>query len=203
MPETAAQGRGRLTPERTEEVYAAVVSILLDAGYERLTMDAVARAASCSKATLYRQWGGKEHLVIDAIETTKPNVPTADINTGTLPGDLHQWARRAANAPEKSIQIMTAVMHACTTSPDLRNVIRERIVINREDDDFARMFIRAIERGEIARDAQAFTYLPAILAGSFLIRQLLEDNQPDEDYLVGLIDSVLLPAFGIAQDPST
>ncbi len=49
--------RSRLTPERESELYAAVLDLLREVGYDALTMDAVAARTHSSKATLYRQWG--------------------------------------------------------------------------------------------------------------------------------------------------
>ena len=51
--------RSRLTPEREAELYAAVLDLLREVGYDALTMDAVAARTRSSKATLYRQWGSK------------------------------------------------------------------------------------------------------------------------------------------------
>ncbi len=39
----------------------------MEAGYDRLTMDAVAREARASKATLYRRWESKASLVVEAL----------------------------------------------------------------------------------------------------------------------------------------
>lgn len=196
MTETATKGRGRLTPERTQQVYDSVLTLLVEAGYEGLTMDAVAHAASCSKATLYRQWGGKETLVIDALESNHPNIGIDAIDTGSLRGDLHLWAHHAATGPEKDSQLIHAVMHACMTNQELRETLRHRM-IDRERADFDVLYQRAAERGEIDADAPALRYLTIVMAGAFLLRYLVEEKKPDEKYLVGLIDSVVLPALGI------
>lgn len=196
MSETTTQGRGRLTPERTQEVYDSVIALLVDTGYEALTMDAVAHAASCSKATLYRQWGGKESLVIDALEASHPQSEFEQIDTGSLRGDLHTMARIIANAPEKDANLIYAVMHACTVSEELRNALRARM-LHQEDDDFLALIQRAADRGEIDIDSPALPYLRLVFIGTFLLRHLLEDTTPDEQYLGGLIDSVVLPALGI------
>lgn len=196
MTQTAARGRGRLSAERTQEVYDSVLGLLVEAGYEGLTMDAVAHAANISKATLYRQWGGKESLVIDALESQHADVGIEQIDTGSLRGDLHQWAHYAVNGPEKDTQLLQAVMHACTVSKELRETFRERM-IDPEHDSFLGLYRRAAERGEIDADAPALRYVLVVVAGAFLLRHLLEERKPDQEYLVGLIDSVVLPALGI------
>lgn len=197
MSETPiAQGRGRLTAERTQEVYDSVLTLLVETGYEGLTMDAIAHAASCSKATLYRQWGGKETLVIDALEANHPHVTADEVDTGSLRGDLHLWAQHVVNGPEKDAQLIHAVMHACTVSEDIRFTLRDRM-ISQESSDFAILFTRAAERGEIDPDAPALRYLIVALAGAIMLRFIVEEKRPDEEYLTGMIDSVVLPALGI------
>ena len=78
--------RPRVEGEREAEILDATLQVLVDVGYDRLTMDAVAAARRASKATLYRRWNAKVSLVIDALLATKeaPVVP----DTGSLRGDL-------------------------------------------------------------------------------------------------------------------
>jgi len=56
---TATVRRTRLSDEREAELYRAVIELVLEVGYEAMTMDAVAARSRSSKATLYRQWEGK------------------------------------------------------------------------------------------------------------------------------------------------
>ena len=58
--------RPRIEGERESEILDATIAMLLDSGYDRLTMDAVAGRARASKATLYRRWESKASLVVDA-----------------------------------------------------------------------------------------------------------------------------------------
>ena len=87
MSEAATARRSRITPEREAELYGAVLDLLREVGYDAVTMDAVAARTRSSKATLYRQWGGKAELVVRAMRSQKPG-GIADIDTGTLRGDL-------------------------------------------------------------------------------------------------------------------
>ena len=72
MTEVATARRSRITPEREAELYEAVLDLLREVGYDALTMDAVAARTRSSKATLYRQWGGKAELVARPIRHNKP-----------------------------------------------------------------------------------------------------------------------------------
>ena len=65
------QLRPRVEGDREEEILEATIDLLVEVGYHRLTLDAVAREARASKATLYRRWESKPALVIDALIKAK------------------------------------------------------------------------------------------------------------------------------------
>ncbi|WP_235737098.1 helix-turn-helix domain-containing protein [Nocardioides alcanivorans] len=77
---SSSPSRPRIEGDRQREILAAALDVLVEVGYDRLTMDAVARAARASKATLYRRWTNKPTLVIDALLAVKdvPRCPTPD-----------------------------------------------------------------------------------------------------------------------------
>src|SRR5690349_6298758 len=96
MTEVATACRSRITPEREAELYEAVLVLLRDVGYDAITMDAVAARTHSSKATLYRQWGGKAELVAKAVRHNKPGIAgLGEIDTGSLRGDMHALTRRS------------------------------------------------------------------------------------------------------------
>ena len=80
MPDHA---RPRVEGDREGEILDATLELLLDAGYDRLTMDAVAARARASKATLYRRWSTKASLVVDALIRSKHSPELGDPDTGS------------------------------------------------------------------------------------------------------------------------
>ena len=85
MPAGADRGRRRNADAATALLRAAVD--LLDdpqVGLSGLTMQAVALRAGVSKATLYRWWPDKAHLVLDAYRSKSAR----DIDTAAVVGDL-------------------------------------------------------------------------------------------------------------------
>lgn len=55
-----------LTEKKRTDILNAATTVFLEQGYERASMDGVARAAECSKATLYNYFSSKESL-FDAV----------------------------------------------------------------------------------------------------------------------------------------
>ena len=84
----AASIRPRVEGDRADEILDATLTLLFEVGYDRLTLDAVARKARASKATLYRRWDTKASLVVDALVRAKQAPTVDDHDTGSLRGDL-------------------------------------------------------------------------------------------------------------------
>jgi AcrR family transcriptional regulator len=196
MAEVAAPRRSRITPEREAELYAAVLDLLREVGYDALTMDAVAARTRSSKATLYRQWGGKAALVVRAIRHGKPG-KLAEIDTGTLRGDLHAMVAQEDDCTmERNSALMRGVAMAIHHNPDLRQAFREQL-IEPEIEEFRRLLQRAVDRGEIRADCPALDFLLHMLVGGFATRALLDDQPPTRAFLTSYMDAVVLPALGV------
>jgi len=188
--------RSRLTPERETEIYTAVLDLLREVGYDALTMDAVAARTRSSKATLYRQWQGKPELVARAMRHHKP-VVTADIDTGSVRGDFAELLRCADDAQmEKDAALTRGLAQAIHGNPDLHQALRE-VVLDPEVSGMKAMVQRGIDRGEIAEDCLALDFVPHMLVGALVVRQLLEDRSADAAFLSQYIDAVVFPALGV------
>jgi AcrR family transcriptional regulator len=69
MPSDDARARGSLDPRvarSRDKVLTAVREQLAARGYEGLTIEGIADHAGVGKATIYRHWDSKAHLVVDA-----------------------------------------------------------------------------------------------------------------------------------------
>jgi AcrR family transcriptional regulator len=196
MTETATVRRSRITPEREAELYRAVLDLLREVGYDALTMDAVAARTRSSKATLYRQWGGKAELVAKAIRSGKPG-NISDIDTGSLRGDLHALAGREDDCVmEQNSALMRGLFMVVHTNPDLLRTFKE-FLVEPEMEDFHRVIQRAVDRGEVRADNPAIEYVVHQMLGAFVTRTLLDELPPTQDFLRSYIDAVVLPALGV------
>ncbi|WP_328756796.1 TetR/AcrR family transcriptional regulator [Fuscibacter oryzae] len=76
----------RRNPETEAAVLQAAAELIREQGYAALTMEAVCKRARAGKATLYRWWPSKAHLLLALVSRSKQEMELPD--TGTLRGDL-------------------------------------------------------------------------------------------------------------------
>ena len=201
MTEVTTARRSRITPEREAELYGAVLELLREVGYDTLTMDAVAARTRSSKATLYRQWGGKAELVAKAVRHTKPGgLGLDEIDTGSLRGDLHALTMRSDDCTmEQNSALMRGLAMAIHGNPDLLKAFREHL-IEPEMAEFRRIVQRAVDRGEVRPDNRAIDFMIHMMLGGFAARTMIDELPPTQAFLLSYIDAVVLPALGIPHE---
>ncbi|KOV62533.1 TetR family transcriptional regulator [Streptomyces sp. NRRL WC-3618] len=197
MTEVATARRSRITPEREAELYGATLDLLREVGYEALTMDAVAARTKSSKATLYRQWGGKAELVVRAMRHFKPGGAITDVDTGSLRGDFYALLVREDDcAMEQNSALMRALGMAVQANPDLLKAFRE-LLIEPEMAEFHKVMQRAVDRGEVRADNPAVGYVLHMMIGAFVARTVIDELPPTQAYLRDYVNAVVLPALGV------
>ena len=190
QPETAVQ-RPRIEGDREVEILEATIEVLVDVGYDRLTMDAVAHRSRASKATLYRRWNSKLRLVMDALLSMKtaPELP----DTGSLRGDLLSiMCGQGGVTDQEAVGTFGAVLTAIVRDPEFAEAFRDEFV-GPKIAASRLIWERARDRGEVREDLDLELIEPA-LAGICLHRVFLMGEQPTEDLIGRVIDQIILPA---------
>ena len=187
--------RSRVSPVREGELFDLVIQQLREVGYEAFSVEALAARARMSKATIYRQWGGKPELVTRAVERAHARGEDIDIDTGTLAGDLKAYLERVHVAKVPDYELNRAMAQAVHCDTELRAAFREFIVKPRlllVEEALA----RGIARGELSPDCKAIPYVKNILIGAFAGKDFFEDPV-DAAFLRGYVDHVIVPALGL------
>lgn len=188
---SALRPRPRVEGDRQEEILRATVEVLIELGYDRLTMDAVAAAAKASKATLYRRWSSKAELVVDAVQRGCP-VP-AQVDTGSLRGDLIQMSCGDGGLTDEiPMSAMAGLMTALHLDPDLQRAFQERFLAPRLTLVDV-VYRRAIERGEVPPGADV-ELLAQALPAIVVHRSFVLGVPADPDYVERVVDNIILPA---------
>jgi AcrR family transcriptional regulator len=204
MTESDAPRPGRKRDAtRDPAILDAAIEVLAETGYDGMTIDMVAARAKAGKATVYRRWASKSELVIDAVACLKNAHLAKDSlpDTGSLRGDLVAMIKpHSIQDGQRKMQVMGGLVSMLTRHPELVETAQEVIVEPRVR---ATKFLlrRAIERGEIRPDCDVDT-LALVSSSMATHRSLIQRKPVDREFLISVIDGVLLPAVGLAPAPA-
>jgi AcrR family transcriptional regulator len=183
------RGRPR-DPEAEPRIRRYAVQLLLERGFDGMTVDDVAEAAGVGKATIYRRWASKELLANDAMaDLFDMEIPDAD--TGSIAGDLLEVYRTAlafANSERGLALIRLAVAEA---NRDPRSAQIYRDVLDRRIELTEAALDRARARGERVRDSADPVVMVEWMAGVFVVRALTGRPMPPPEDAERLADVTL------------
>lgn len=196
--QTGRTGRKR-DHTRDAEILDATLGVLAEVGYAGMTMDMVAARAKAGKATVYRRWPSKAELVVDAVARMKRG--QVDIerlpDTGTLRGDLLGLYRpQSVEEGERRLKIMAGLASMISHDHAFAEAANAAVVEPWADAHLVFMR-RSMDRGEIPASADIET-LSQVIPSMAAYRALVQRKPFEREFLVALVDGVLLPALGIA-----
>lgn len=189
---STARAPGRpLNAEIDEQLLRATQDLLIEEGFERLTMDAVARRCGASKATIYRRWPGKVALVVAAAAALyrAPELP----DTGDLRADLLACGNAYVQTGAREAGVLASIITASRHDGALRKASQAALGAPYLG-LFEGVLSRAVERGLVPAHidlevvGQVF---PAFAYQKVAARGL----RVTEEDVVRVVDAVLLPAL--------
>ena len=174
--------RGRPRSERARTaILEAAAELLLAGGMDAVTMEAIAARAKVSKATVYKWWPSRAHVMLESFfsRTTHTiavdrTAPLADALTGQL-ASLVRLFRDTESGP-----LMADLIAAAQADPDIRAALDEQWLRPRRQIS-AGLLRDAVARGELAPD----TDIPAAVDQLFapVYYRLLLGHEPLTDTL--------------------
>lgn len=187
--EAKARPVGRPRDPRVDEaILSAVLELVMEGGFGRLTIDAVAQRAGVGKATIYRRWSGKEELVLDAMQSSSGVEPFP--STGDLRTDLIS-AYEPFTDPSRqhaTIGLMPALAAEAAVDPDLAGHLRAFVASRRTP---VRALVQAaLADGRLAADTDVELTLD-LMTGGLLYRMFFSGGTVDMSVVEHTIDLVL------------
>jgi AcrR family transcriptional regulator len=169
----------------------ATLALLLEVGYDRMSMDAIAARAHASKATIYRRWPGKQELVLDAVKARGVGLMVAE-DTGSLRGDLVATYRSAVHgAAADDADLIAGVLRAMRTAPELADCVRSQVIESKCD--VSRIIVaRAVARGELPAETDPLI-LHEVASALWFHRVLVVGGPVDDAFIAHVVDDVLIP----------
>lgn len=193
---TRKPGRPR-DPSRDAVILDATVALLTE-GYAALSIEAIAREAGVSKATVYRRWTSVGAIVADALFGRIPELAQLP-DTGTLRGDLERLLRALAAVLGSDLMkaALPGLMGQLATDEAVQTQLRSAFVADARD-RLGAVFARAVERGEI-HDAVPHPTVGAALVGALVFRSVVAGRPLEDDF----VDELLVLALdGLRPRPS-
>ncbi|MCZ4326420.1 MULTISPECIES: TetR/AcrR family transcriptional regulator [Brachybacterium] len=178
--------------ELTPAIMEAVLSLLAEEGYARLTTAAVAKRAGVSTATLYRRWPSKRELLLAAAGQIGEAEAT-DVDTGTVEGDLRALlAHKRAVLSSRIGATLVALVGESAHDRELAAIVRTSI-LEPTREHLEAIFDRAAARGEaVGADAVSAAHL---VVGTVLARVAFADGGGRDDLLPGSDVTLLVQAI--------
>jgi AcrR family transcriptional regulator len=169
----------------------ATLALLLEVGYDRMSMDAVAARAHASKATIYRRWPGKQELVLDAVKARGVGLTVAE-DTGSLRGDLVATYRSAVHgSAADDADLIAGVLRAMRSTPELADCVRSQVIESKCD--VSRIIVaRAVARGELPAETDPLI-LHEVASALWFHRVLVVGGPVDDAFIAHVVDDVLMP----------
>ena len=172
-------------------IFDAVLNQLCMVGYPAVTMEGIAASAHTGKAALYRRWGSKEDLIVDALEHFLPSLTDLP-DHGNLRDDLLDVLRRLTsliNSPTGGA--LKCLLGESDRDHPLVKLVHERVLMPRKR-MFHDLLQRAVDRGEARPDA--VETLAAEVGPAMVAQRFLAEGPPVPDsYLVSVVDEVVMP----------
>ena len=187
---------------RHAEILDATMGELQEVGYDRMTMDAVAKRAGASKATLYRHWPNKAQLVVAAIRHMRGDAAEVLPDTGRLRDDLLALLKGTQpHSAEDQLCVMRGMVSACGSDAELATAFFEQVV-DAQRSVALELIRRAQGRGEVS-EATDIQFLVDAAPAMLIFRHLLTPYPVDEQYLTRLVDEVWLPLLTVNAPAAT
>jgi AcrR family transcriptional regulator len=171
-----------------QAVLEATLHAIRENGVEGVAIADVARRADVHETSIYRRWGTREKLILDALLSfSARQLPVPD--TGSLRADLIAFLTELNSylaSPTGS-----ALLRALASASADPNVAAARTAFWQERYELVRTMIdRSVARGEVRPDADRRLILEALI-GPLHFRALMVDEPVDSALPASLVDLVL------------
>jgi len=169
-------------------VVDAVLMELKHRGYHSITMEGISRKIGRARASLYRRWPSKRHLVAYAVVSELGAHPSPD--TGSLRLDLTRTVETLVTGFQGALgSALAGLVGEMADDPVLARTIRKDVLAKRRRSVRA-AFRRGIKRGEIRSDVNVELFMD-MLTAPFYFRALFGHRKLSATMIETVVDTVL------------
>ncbi|UMP04480.1 TetR/AcrR family transcriptional regulator [Amycolatopsis sp. EV170708-02-1] len=187
-PRRARSGNQRDEAARLAVLHAAD-DLLVEHGFARLTIEAIARQAGVAKQTIYRWWPSKVEILLDTlVEDSEKRFPVPADKPADLRGYFRGYARFVTRDPAG--KVLLALIAEAQHSPETAKSLHERYLGPRRERE-RDLLARGIEAGELSTTLDLDAALDAVV-GPIVYRALTGASVP-RALVDALFDGLLKP----------
>ncbi|EME51021.1 TetR/AcrR family transcriptional regulator [Amycolatopsis decaplanina] len=190
QPRRARSGNQRDEGARLAVLHAAD-DLLVEHGFARLTIEAIARRAGVAKQTIYRWWPSKVEVLLDTlIEDSEKRfpVPAEKSAEDSIRGYFRGFARFVTRDPAG--KVLLALLAEAQHSPETAKSLHDRYLGPRRELE-RDLLARGIEAGEVSPKLDLDATLDAVV-GPIVYRALTGASVP-RALVDALFDGLLKP----------
>jgi AcrR family transcriptional regulator len=183
-------GRPRSEAARRAILDTAIAE-LTERGYRALTVDGIAARAGTGKQTIYRWWGSKADVVLDAmLDVAETWIAVPD--DGSLPADLTAFL--TATFRLRGLRpVLVGLMAEAVLDPAFGDAFRERFLFSRRA-ALRSVLRRGVERGEIGPDVDLELLIDVVFG--VLWYRVLVGHAPLDEATGRALAALLLRSIG-------
>ncbi|MEU8486486.1 TetR/AcrR family transcriptional regulator C-terminal ligand-binding domain-containing protein [Streptomyces sp. NPDC048641] len=192
-PQHGSARPGGRTARTRAAVLAAALHELDEAGFGALTLDKLAARSGVHVSTIRRRWRSVEGVVVDLMAQHSKTIATPD--SGEFRQDLYELAEAIAgfHALPRSRNLVEAMVAAAAYDPHIADLVRGAFVARTEV--VTQLVRRAVERGEVPPDTDAYEVIAA-LSAPFYYRLLIMRADIDERLVAASAEAAYRAARG-------
>jgi AcrR family transcriptional regulator len=168
-----AGGRPR-NPELDRAILDAVLQLLADEGYERMSIESVAQRAGVGKPTIYRRWPSKAAMVVDAVAQLAEVAPPP-ASVGSVRERVHAFVeqawRKSSQVHDDRTTVLSHLLGEIHHNADLREAVRTTFVANRRA-QLRALLEEGVRTGEVRPDVD-LDVATDVLFSPLLARKLI------------------------------
>lgn len=171
-----------------QRVLEAALAVLDEVGLPGFTMEAIARRAGASKATLYRHWPTAGALMVDAMDATFQPLPVPD--TGRVDTDVAELLTAFVTLLEHTPfpRLLAAFIDAAERDPALADLHAD--LTRRRREPLLAVLARGREHGQLPADAD-LEMLTDLLTAPLFYRRFIAHRPIPPELVAGVIAQVL------------
>lgn len=170
-------------------ILEAVTELIVEQGYERVSVESIARRAGVGKQTIYRWWPSKGAVALEALHTDFATVGSFP-DTGDIVADLRTQMLGVSRALATTVTgpLCRALVAAAQSDPELSLAHLEQVIRPATVACHERLGL-AIERGELRADVDPQMIID-LLYGAIYYRLLIHTRPLADEQIDAALEMV-------------